>query len=210
AVHEPPRIVGRVALGQVDGFADGHPEGDLRLPAQLEDGDAEEVAVDDRHPVDRPAVGELRDDGVDLVVVFLHAAGQLDGQVIQTVSPHVELVTQGEGPLPGVPPCANHGGPVQTRVRYSPVRVSTLMRSPVSTNSGTWTTAPVSSVAGFLAPDTRSPWTPGSVWETSSSTAAGSSTPTTWPWYIGRMTLSPSLMYLVASPRTVGSTPICS
>ena len=59
------------------------------------------------------------------------------------------------------------------------MRVSTLIFSPGSTNSGTCTTSPVSSVAGLRAPDTRSPCTPGSVSVTVSSTAAGSSTPTT-------------------------------
>lgn len=36
--------------------------------------------------------------------------------------------------------------------RYSPVRVSIFSTSPVSQNSGTLTTAPVSTVAGFVAP----------------------------------------------------------
>jgi hypothetical protein len=44
-------------------------------------------------------------------------------------------------------------------------------------NSGTWTTAPVSSVAGLVPPpDAVSPLTPGSVWLTSSSTALGTLT----------------------------------
>ena len=60
---------------------------------------------------------------------------------------------------------------------YSPVRVSTLMRSPWLTNSGTWTMRPVSRVAGLRAPETRSPCRPGSVSVTVSSTAAGRSTP---------------------------------
>src|SRR2546422_6645023 len=38
---------------------------------------------------------------------------------------------------------------VATRPRYSPVRVSTLTTSPSFRKSGTWTTAPVSRVAGF-------------------------------------------------------------
>ena len=42
---------------------------------------------------------------------------------------------------------------------------------------GTCTTSPVSSVAGLRAPDTRSPWMPGSVSDTASSTAAGRSRP---------------------------------
>ena len=36
---------------------------------------------------------------------------------------------------------------------YWPVRVSTRMVSPSSTNSGTWTVSPVSSVAGFVPHD---------------------------------------------------------
>ena len=44
-----------------------------------------------------------------------------------------------------------------TREEYSPERVSTLTRSPTLMNSGTCTTAPVSIVAGLVAPETRSP-----------------------------------------------------
>ena len=57
------------------------------------------------------------------------------------------------------------------RDMYEPERVSTLTRSPMFTNSGTFTIAPVSSVAGLLPPpDAVSPRTPGSVCVTSSST----------------------------------------
>ena len=49
--------------------------------------------------------------------------------------------------------------------------------SPTFTNSGTWITAPVSSVAGFVTFETVSPFTPGSVSVTSSTTDDGSSTP---------------------------------
>src|SRR5918912_3273460 len=55
------------------------------------------------------------------------------------------------------------------------------MRSPVFTNSGTCTTAPVSSVAGFVTFETVSPFTPGSVSVTTSSTDAGSCTPDGFP-----------------------------
>ena len=40
----------------------------------------------------------------------------------------------------------------QTRDRYSPVLVSIFSLSPVLTNSGTMTCAPVSTVAGLVAP----------------------------------------------------------
>ncbi len=47
------------------------------------------------------------------------------------------------------------------------------MRSPTFTKSGTWTTAPVSSVAGLVTFETVSPFTPGSVSVTASSTDGG-------------------------------------
>src|SRR5690606_26594811 len=50
-----------------------------------------------------------------------------------------------------------------TREIYSPVRVSTRRFSPSWMNSGTFTTAPVSSLAGFDPPDEVSPRRPGSV-----------------------------------------------
>ena len=58
---------------------------------------------------------------------------------------------------------------------YSPERVSTFTRWPMSTKSGTLIVAPVSSVAGLLPPpEAVSPRRPGSVCVTSSSTEAGS------------------------------------
>ena len=59
------------------------------------------------------------------------------------------------------------------RETYSPVRVSTLITSPICTNNGTRTTAPVSSVAGLPPPPEVSPFNPGSVSVTSSSTKLG-------------------------------------
>src|SRR5690606_9371413 len=60
-----------------------------------------------------------------------------------------------------------------TRLTYSPERVSTLITSSCPTNSGTRTTAPVSSVAGLPPPPEVSPRTPGSVWVILSSTKFG-------------------------------------
>ena len=51
----------------------------------------------------------------------------------------------------------------QTRRRYSPVRVSISMRSPVVTKSGTWTSKPLASLAGFMTLPDVSPLTAGSV-----------------------------------------------
>src|SRR5690606_17506789 len=63
-----------------------------------------------------------------------------------------------------------------TRATYSPVRVSTRITSPCSTNSGTRTTAPVASLAGLTPPLAVSPRTPGSVSTISSSTKFGGDT----------------------------------
>src|SRR6185312_14646429 len=86
----------------------------------------------------------------------------------------LRFVEDVDRPLAGLAAGA-HGQPL-TRPRYRPSRVSTLTRSPVVTNSGTWISAPVSSVAGFVPPVDRSPCRPGSVWLIVSSTLAGSST----------------------------------
>jgi len=82
------------------------------------------------------------------------------------------------------------------------------MRSPVFTNSGTCTTSPVSTVAGLRPAELRSPWTPGSVWTTASSTAAGRSVPTTSSRYICSTAASPGFRYFTASPSVVAS--MCS
>ena len=68
------------------------------------------------------------------------------------------------------------------RVRYArptnlPPRVSTLMRSPWLRYSGTWTTAPVSMVAGLVPPWTVSHLKPGSVYTISDSMNMGGWTP---------------------------------
>ena len=51
---------------------------------------------------------------------------------------------------------------IHTLARYAPVRVSTLMRSPCPTKSGVLILIPVSTMTSLVAPDTRSPFTPGS------------------------------------------------
>src|SRR5690606_17650431 len=59
------------------------------------------------------------------------------------------------------------------RLTYSPLRVSTRSTSPISTKSGTLTTAPELSLAGLVPPVAVSPRRPGSVSTTSSSTKLG-------------------------------------
>ena len=64
---------------------------------------------------------------------------------------------------------------------YSHVRVSILILSPVLMNRGTLISAPVSTVAGFVAFVAVSPLIPGYVSVTSRSTKYGGSTPNTVP-----------------------------
>ena len=59
---------------------------------------------------------------------------------------------------------------------YSPVLVSTLITSPSFTNIGTFTTAPVSNVAGFIAFVAVFPFIPGSACVINNSTKFGAST----------------------------------
>src|SRR5690606_35637442 len=87
-----------------------------------------------------------------------------------------------------------------TRETYSPVRVSTLTTSPSSTNSGTRTTAPVSSFAGFTPPWAVSPRTPGSVSTIFSSTKFGGETRSGVPFHSVTWQVSCSLSHCSASP----------
>src|SRR5207247_1137639 len=128
-----------------------------------------------------------------------------DGRRIR--SRHVRLKEDVEcHPPSGAPapmPSARGGGrarrsprvhaPYFSRVRYSPVRVSTFTRSPSPTKRGTCTTTPVSSVAGLRAPLARSPFTPGSVWATLSTTEADISTPRAVPSCIATTAVPPSV-----------------
>src|ERR1700730_117538 len=94
---------------------------------------------------------------------------------------HRELDDLVEGDAPGSVRAASrspggHQPAVATRPRYSPLRVSTFTTSPSLRNRGTWTTAPVSRVAGFEPPEAVSPRIPGSVLAICSSMKFGSST----------------------------------
>src|SRR5690606_1088831 len=83
---------------------------------------------------------------------------QLDVQPRQCAL--VGLVQDGDRAFACLAPCAHQSF---ARPRYSPVRVSTLTFVPVSRKSGTWISYPVSTVAGFVPAEERSPCRPGSV-----------------------------------------------
>ena len=93
---------------------------------------------------------------------------------------------------------------------YSP-SASTLIRSPMFTNSGTFTVAPVSRVAGLLPPpEAVSPFTPGSVCVTSSSTDAASWMSDGSSSMNSRSTVSLGLTHLRVSSRLGSGIAICS
>src|SRR5205807_568522 len=90
-----------------------------------------------RAPASRPAAARDLEPRVARAVLGLGQAqeprrGQVPGQRVLRQQPDRRVDE------------ARHG---YARDRYRPSRVSTLMRSPSLTKSGTWTTAPVSTVA---------------------------------------------------------------
>ena len=203
AVDEAARPVGTEPDGQVDRLGEDHPRRHVVADDQLGRAHPQRRSVEGGHPGDRPAFGEPPEQIVDPVTVRVDGLHERRREVVrrdrelgQDLSPGGSLgfgfVEQAERSFPSRPPLGGEGH--QALVMYSPERVSTLMRSPGFTKSGTWTTRPVSRVAGLRAPDTRSPCTPGSVSVTSSSTAAGRSEPTISSPYICSTTVDPSTM----------------
>src|SRR5690606_36448449 len=97
-----------------------------------------------------------------------------------------------------------------TRLTYSPDRVSTLIISSWLTDSGTRTTAPVSSVAGLPPPPEVSPRTPGSVSLILSSTKFGGVTWIGVPFHRVTMQSSSPLSHFSAPPMPALSACTCS
>src|ERR1044072_9534654 len=129
-----------------------------------------------RDAVESPALGVLRDLLVELGRVVggrvRERARERRGvpveDVVERPAGQVVLVEGEDGGAALL-------GTFHARDMYEPERVSTLILSPMFTNSGRATVAPVSSVAGLLPPpEAVSPFTPGSVCVTSSSTDAAS------------------------------------
>src|SRR6266508_4924533 len=160
AVDETARLRGRQQLRQLDGLVEGDRGGHLRPGDQLVAGHPQQVAVEQRHALDGPVLRGPADALVELAPEPLDAADQLDGVGVERVPSGVvevaledlgDRLLEEVGLVEDVEGAATGGGasPYRTvaagahctRVRYAPLRVSTLMRSPVSTNSGTWTTA---------------------------------------------------------------------
>jgi hypothetical protein len=79
AVDERGRGVGGQIAGEQHGLADRDAVGHVRRPEQLVDADPQHVPVHGRHPVQRPALGVLRDQLVDPRGVHRHPADQVGG-----------------------------------------------------------------------------------------------------------------------------------
>src|SRR5690554_490836 len=106
--------------------------------------------------------------------------------------------------------CQSSPDQLFTRLTYSPERVSTLSTSPITINRGTLTTAPVESVAGFEPPCAVSPFIPGSVSTTSSSTKFGGVMVKGAPLYSVTVYTSCSFSHLRVSPTALASAACCS
>src|SRR5438128_353021 len=89
-------------------------------------------------------------------------------------------------------------------------RGSIFSLSPTFTKSGTWTTPPVSSVAGFVTFETVSPFTPGSVSTTVSSTDEGSCTLDGLPFTASTCTVALGCMHGSSSSTSACGTATCS
>src|SRR5690606_1265621 len=176
-VHEGSGALGRIRLGQPHRFVDHHRGGCIRHVAKLLQTQTEDGAVDHRHALDTPMgarLGYLPVEFVEVLEDTLDETPRLRWQLVERahITGAIGLVERLESQVARLSPGFAH-----TRVKYSPLRVSTFTRSPCSTNRGAFTTSPVSSVTGLVAPVRVSPLTPGSASVTSSSTAAGKSTP---------------------------------
>ena len=97
-----------------------------------------------------------------------------------------------------------------TRETYSPERVSTRITSPICTNNGTFTTAPVLKVAGLPPVPAVSPLRPGSVSTISNSTKFGGVTVIGAPFHNVTIQSAWSNNHFSASPTAFASAEYCS
>jgi hypothetical protein len=130
AVDEVRRVVGREVPDQVHGLADRDRVGHLVDVQDLEDADAQRVAVDGRHPLQRPALGVRRDQLVDPRLVLGDAADQPDGVLVhrrvggdhalveglaQRQAADLALEEHVEGPLAGLGAGGHQSAPITRR-----------------------------------------------------------------------------------------------
>src|SRR6185503_11260506 len=127
-------------LGQFDRLVDRQLELAVDTVAHLVERDAHHVAIERRDPLHRPVLGVAPDPLVELLAMLLDSLGQLArerpraGQELRERAPgHVVLVAGEDGVTALVG--AAHRAPAYARETYSPLRVSTRIRSPSSMKS---------------------------------------------------------------------------
>src|SRR5215212_3113777 len=216
--YEGRGIVAGEAPGELDGLIHCDFGWDVVHVEHLVEREAQDRTVHRTHAVHRPPYRDFGEHHVELFLLLLHTAGDPD-RILLEIPPvlppalhgraeraivYVALVQVQERLLAGRPATQGplQSTALQTLVRYSLERVSTLTWSPTLTKSGTCTMTPVSRVAGLVPPVAVSPLRPGSVSETPRSTCAGGSTLTTSPSAESTVTVPPLTMYPAASPTT--------
>jgi len=160
AVYECSTSFGAESLCKTHCFGDHDGSRGVGFKSQLVEAEAQDCPVDHRHALHPPMIRGL----VDLVIEFAdvfehpgHESGCLGRQII-IARRQIQLIRFIESLNRQIAGFDGHA-----RVMYEPLRVSTLIRSPMVTKSGTWTMRPVWVRAGLVALETRSPFTPGSV-----------------------------------------------
>src|SRR5438034_11281739 len=93
AVDEAARLARAELLGDLDRLVDDDLRRRVRAPAELVDGETEDVAIDHGHPVEVPVLREARDDVVDLALARLRAADDRVGELARVL---VEGMTRPE------------------------------------------------------------------------------------------------------------------
>ena len=112
-VHEAAAVVGREALGQLDGLVDDDGHRHVGPLGELEGAEAQHVEVEHRHPVEGPARRPRRDRRVEAVAVGDDATHEAGGELVGLDDLDIErvdgrdvlrlrLVQQVQRPLAGV------------------------------------------------------------------------------------------------------------
>ena len=130
-VDEPAGVLGGVLLGELDRLADHDRGRHVGLPAELVRAEAQHRAVDRGHALERPVLGELAQQRVDVGVVLLDAAHELHRVLVgrrrllleehvDAEVAHLELVTEAEGPLPSFAAASGDGHAIGPALRLAP------------------------------------------------------------------------------------------
>ena len=210
AVHEPSRILGGELLGRAHRLVDRDGDRDAALMQQLV-GRRREGSCGRATPSAPPASPSACAPSVrsssSRCAHTPSTRSRVNGWLVRPAASHSARTARPSAPRdvrlvqdldrrPARLPAAR-AWDLLDPLDVGPERVSTFTRSPSSTNRGTWTTAPVSSVAGFSAFVRVSPFTAGCVFVIESTTEAASSSEIGTPWWTATLPWNPR----TGSPR---------